>query len=376
VTFFVFGDCGSGSSDQIRVAGLVESWDWDLGVLPGDIVYSSGQTSGFDPYFFVPYGPTLRRTPFYPVLGNHDVQTSNGQPYLDAFYLPSANSSTERWYSFDHGKVHFIGLDSNEVLTARQTIWLRYDLMTARANNAQWIFVAFHHPGYSSGTHHGRDPDVYQNWCPIFEEFEVDAVFAGHDHIYERTTVCRDFYPNKRGVVYYVVGTGGQSLYGINPQPYSAYAVAKYGALKVDVRGNVYRSTFLDGTASTLGQQLDSWSMTRGQVTPALRAMSSSPQPGQSFNGAFDGPNGAFFALFAALLPDYVQVPGLGLVQIGSLDTILASGLFGATETEAFSLAVPNQPALVGTSFYFQGLTLNGPSASMQLTDVLSARVR
>jgi hypothetical protein len=376
VTFFVFGDSGSGSADQIRVANLVDNWDWDLGVLVGDIIYPDGQASGFDPYFFTPYARMLRSIPFYPVIGNHDNHTLSAQPYLDAFYLPTANSGTERWYSFDYGNIHFIGLDSNQASTTAQTTWLRSDLTAARSNNARWIFVTLHHPGYSSGTHHGRDLWIYQHWCPIFEEFEVDAVFAGHDHIYERTTVCRDFYPNKRGVVYYVVGTGGASLYGISPQPYSAFAVAKNGALKVDVRGNVYRSTFLDGSASTLGQQLDSWSMTRGSVTPALRAMSSSPQPGQSFDGAFDGPNGAFQVLFAALQPDYLQVPGLGLVQVGSPNTILASGLIGPTETESFSLAIPNQPALVGTSFYFQGLTLNGPSASMQLTDVLSARVR
>ena len=376
VTFFVFGDCGNGSADQIRVANLVHSWDWDLGLLPGDIIYPDGQASGFDPYFFTPYGQTLRSTPFYPVLGNHDNHTSSGHPYLDAFHLPSSNSDTERWYSFDHGNVHFIGLDSNQKTSPRQTTWLRNDLMAARSNNAQWIFVTFHHPAYSSGAVHGRDQTVYQNWCPIFEEFEVDAVFTGHDHIYERTTVRRDFYPNNRGVVYYVAGTGGAGLYGINQQPYSAYAVSKHGALKVDVRGNVFHSVFLDGSPGTLGQQLDPYSMVRGPVTPGLRAASPSPQPGQSFDGAFDGPNGAYRVLFAALQSDYAQVPGLGLVHLGAPNTILASGMIGSTQTEAFSLAVPNQPALVDTRLFFQGLTLNAPSSSMQLTDLVHARVR
>jgi hypothetical protein len=376
VSFFVFGDCGTGSADQIRVANLVDSWDWDLGLLPGDIIYPNGQASGHDPYFFVPYGPTLCRTPLYPVLGNHDIHTSNGQPYLDAFYLPTANSGTERWYSFDHGKVHFIGLDSNQVSTTAQTTWLRNDLLAARNNNAKWIFVTFHHPGYSSGTVHGRDQNVYQNWCPIFEEFEVDAVFTGHDHIYERTSVRRDFYPNNRGVVYYVVGTGGAGLYGISPQPYSAYAVSRFGALKVDVCGNVLRSVFLDGSSGTLGQQLDPYSMTRGPVTPGLRATSPSPQPGDSFQGALDGPNGAFHALIAALQPGYAQLPGLGLVQIGSPNAILVSGQIGPSGTAAFSLAIPNQPALTGTSLFFQGLTLNGSSMRLQLTDLLPARVR
>jgi hypothetical protein len=100
--------------------------------------------------FFTPYGATLRSTPFFPVIGNHDYHTSSGQPYLDAFYLPTANSGFERWYSFDHGKVHFIGLDSNST-SGTQTAWLRSDLAAARANSAKWIFVTLHHPGYSSG---------------------------------------------------------------------------------------------------------------------------------------------------------------------------------------------------------------------------------
>ena len=375
VTFFVFGDCGVGTSSQARVADLLQTWDWDLGLLPGDIIYDSGQTSGFDPYFFTPYGATLRSTPFYPTLGNHDVQTSNGQPYLDAFYLPTANSGTERYYSFDHGKVHFIGLDSTNV-SSSQTTWLRNDLAAARANNAQWIFVTFHHPGYSSGDSHGREQSVYQNWCPVFEEFEVDAVFQGHDHIYERTSVRRDFYPNKRGVVYYVVGTGGAGLYGINTEPYSAYAVSKRGILKVDVRGNVFRSVFLDGSSSTLGQQMDAYTMTRGTVTPGLRATSPSPQPGQSFQGAFVGPNGAFCSLFAALQTDYVSLPSLGIVHLGALNTVLASGLIGSSQSSPFSLAVPSTAALVGTTLFFQGITVEGASMNMQLTDVLHGRVR
>ena len=375
VSFFVLGDSGVGNANQLRVASLYQSWDCDLGLLPGDIIYPDGDADDVDPTFFVPYGPALRSTPHFPVLGNHDVHTQNGQPFLDAFYLPTASSGTERWYSFDHGNVHFIGLDSTQVSSATQSAWLRNNLVAARASGAQWIFVTLHHPPYSSGTVHGRNMAVYQNWCPVFEEFEVDAVFTGHDHIYERTTVRRDFYPGNRGVVYFVVGTGGAVTYSINTQPYSAFAQSKWGALKVDVRGNVFRSVFLDGSVSTLGQQLDPYTIARGPAMAALRATSPSPQPGQSFDGAFDGPTGAFRVLFAALQPDYVPVPGLGVVHLGSLD-FLASGPIGSTQSEAFSLAIPNQPAFFGTSLFFQGLTVSGPGMSMQLTDLLCARVR
>ncbi|HEU4420201.1 MAG TPA: metallophosphoesterase, partial [Planctomycetota bacterium] len=373
VSFFVFGDCGSGTANQFRVASIVDSWDWDLGLLPGDIVYEDGEPQDFDPHFFVPYGPALCSTPFFPVLGNHDILTQGGQPFLDAFHLPTASSGSERWYSFDHGTVHFIGLDSTNTSNS-QTAWLRADLAAARANDAEWIFVQLHHAPYTSG-YHGRSQWVYQTWCPIFEEFEVDAVFTGHDHHYERTTVRRDFHPNKRGVVYFVVGTGGGTIYSLTPEPYTAFAQSTWGALKVDVRGRVFRSVFLDGSVSTPGQQLDPYSIARGPATAALRATSPSPQVGQSFDGVVDGATGALYVLFAALHPHYVPVPGLGVVHLGSLD-FLAGGVIGPTQSAAFSLAIPNQPAFAGTSLFFQGLTLHLPATRMQLTDLLHARVR
>src|SRR5262245_5574412 len=77
VSFFVFGDCGIGDSNQTRIANLCHGWDWDLGLLPGDIVYEDGAAADFDPRFFVPYGQALGATPFFPVLGNHDVHTQN-----------------------------------------------------------------------------------------------------------------------------------------------------------------------------------------------------------------------------------------------------------------------------------------------------------
>ncbi|HEX6810278.1 MAG TPA: metallophosphoesterase [Planctomycetota bacterium] len=376
VSFFVFADSGSGTANQMRVASLYQGWNWDLGLVPGDIVYPDGQASGYDPRFFTPYGTALRSTPHYPVLGNHDVQTSNGQPYLDAFHLPTANSGTERWYSFDFGDCHFIGLDTNQSTSPTQKAWLRNDLIAARARSTAWIFVTLHHAAYASGTWHNPSQSVYQHLCPIFEEFEVDAVFQAHDHIYERTTVRRDFYPSKRGVVYFVVGTGGGTLYGVNPKPYSAFARSTFGVLKVDVRGPVFRSVFLDGTASTLGQQLDPFSIVRGSVTPALRATSPDPQVGQPFAGVFDAPSQSLHSLFVSLQPDYVPVTGLGLWNLANPKTLVASGLIDKTESAPFSLTLPDQPAIVGLELFFQGITVSVPSMSVRLTNLLYGRVR
>jgi hypothetical protein len=47
---------------------------------------------------------------------------------------------------------------------------------------AAWKLVSRHHPPYSSDSHHGSDQGV--QWP--FANLGVTAVFAGHDHLYER----------------------------------------------------------------------------------------------------------------------------------------------------------------------------------------------
>ena len=113
--FVVLGDFGAGTAGMSNVAAQINARDFDLFLTVGDNIYPSGQPESFDPYWFSLYGPTMRRVPCFPVLGNHDVMTSNGQPLLDAFYLPTNGPVTEveRNYSFDYGSVHFAAVDVN-----------------------------------------------------------------------------------------------------------------------------------------------------------------------------------------------------------------------------------------------------------------------
>jgi hypothetical protein len=183
VTFFVFGDCGTGSSDQIRVANLVHSWDWDLGLLPGDIIYPDGQASGFDPYFFTPYGQTLRSTPFYPVLGNHDNHTSE-RPRVSRCLPPALLQLGHRTLVFLRPRQRPLHRARFQQKTSRgRRRGLRNDLMAARSNNAQWIFVTLHHPAYSSGAAMAATRRCIRTGVRSSRSSRVDAVFTGHDHI-------------------------------------------------------------------------------------------------------------------------------------------------------------------------------------------------
>lgn len=375
VSFFVMADCGAFTPMQFAVRDLLGTYTFDLGLLPGDIVYPDGDARHFDWRFFWPYANLLKTTPFFPVVGNHDVATKNGAAFYRYFRLPTANSGTEAYYSFDHGRVHFIGLDSELTSRTAQAAWLRQDVAKARARGARWIFVQLHRPAYTSGPH-GRSRSIHAAFSKLFEELEVDAVFTGHDHHYERSKVVRDFYPNKRGVVYFVVGTGGQWVRPVGkPEPYSAFAVATNGILRVEVHGDVMRAEFVDASLFGYGKVLDRFVLAKGPVSPALRATGPHPFPGQSLHFALDGPPGAAYWVLFSDRPGHLPLGELGTyhLELGR-EVLLASGKLEAGGTAPLSLRVPTDPKLRGIDLLLQGLIATGSSA--RLTDVLVSRVR
>ncbi|MGI8589108.1 MAG: metallophosphoesterase [Chloroflexia bacterium] len=241
-TFLVWGDSGCGCLPQDGIAARMNAAPADLLLHTGDMIYEDGQESGFDPRFFAPYAPLLARTPVYPVLGNHDVISGDGDPWLRAFFLPGDQGAhNTRYYSFDYGNAHFIALDSEEDFspTSRQYNWLLTDLAGTDAQSATWRFAFFHRPPYSSGLGHGSSFDIREAWGPLFERFGVDIVFNGHEHNYERSLPRRDYTAvgGTHSVIYIVTGGGGKQLYNVGKQPWSAFADMRYNYVSVKLDG-------------------------------------------------------------------------------------------------------------------------------------------
>jgi len=151
-------------------------------------------------------------------------------------------------FSFDYGNAHWTVLDSNPYMDWSNPAlrdWVEKDL--AAAQSATWRFVAFHHPGFNSATHHFTDQWMRQ-LAPVFEAGKVDVVFSGHVHNYQRTfpftftpkpqpdgqrvgpkgevagewKLDKDFGDGARskpqGVIYIVSGGGGAGLYDSDQQ--------------------------------------------------------------------------------------------------------------------------------------------------------------
>ena len=105
----------------------------------------------------------------------------------------------KRYYTLAKKNVQLFALDSN-YMDRKQLAWLETEL---KASKAEWKLMYFHHPLFSSGDAHGSSVDLRKVLEPIFLRYDVQAVFSGHDHFYERIK------PQK-GIYYFVAGSGGK----------------------------------------------------------------------------------------------------------------------------------------------------------------------
>lgn len=202
----MIGDFGTGGSDECGVATqMLEAHhraNLDLVLTVGDNIYPNGNARYFAKHFEDPFAGLLKeRVKFYAVLGNHDVE----QGRKDQCNYPYFNMGGSCYYTISRGNgvVDFFMLDSTD-FDAGQLYWLENSL---RESRAQWKIVALHHPIYSSGKKHGSDLKLRKRLEPLLTRYHVQVVFAGHDHVYERTKT-------QQGIEYFITGAGGQMRRG------------------------------------------------------------------------------------------------------------------------------------------------------------------
>lgn len=196
VKFAAIGDNGTGQRAQYEVAErMVDAharFPYDFVIMLGDNMYGRQRPEDFVTKFERPYKTLLDAgVKFYAALGNHDDQANR-------FYKPW-NMNGERYYTYTKKNVRFFVLDT-DYMDPKQLDWLTKEL---RESNDEWKIVYFHHPLYSSAGRHGSETDLRLVLEPLFVRYGVNAVFAGHDHTYERMK------PQK-GIYYFVSGSAGQ----------------------------------------------------------------------------------------------------------------------------------------------------------------------
>ncbi len=241
----------------------------------GDLQYPNGSLRKFRRSYGQSWGRFKAKT--IPVPGNHEFETPHASSYFTYFngrgnVTGRAGHRRRGWYSRELGRWHLIVLNSNCARVrcgprSQQADWLRGDL---RRHPNRCVLAAYHHPRYSSGVHE-EDQDVSTFWR-ILHRGGADVVLNGHDHDYERFAPqgSRHRLDRSHGVVEFVVGTGGHSLFKLGrPAPNTrASQDQRFGFLKLRLGPGRYRWNY---KIAPNGRSFDAGSRRCTPIGPMVR---------------------------------------------------------------------------------------------------------
>jgi predicted phosphodiesterase len=198
-------------------------------------------------------------------IGNHD-DTSSAllNQYMSHFGL------SRQYYSFDYGNAHFLALSTEMSSSSTQYDFAKADLQKASQNsNIHWIIVFFHKPIYTSPTTHSADTTMRAKYHPLFDQYNVDLVLYGHNHVYERsyplkynsanpgspikTATNAKYYQNIDGTIFATVGTAGQSPYSFSSKaPFIVSQYRGYGFMDLSIGSTTLAAKFYANSDGTI----------------------------------------------------------------------------------------------------------------------------
>jgi predicted phosphodiesterase len=205
VRFAVIGDSGRGDQAQTDVAGQMMNWrakfPFNFVVMLGDNIYPPHTPAEYKRKFEDPYGPLLDAgVTFHAAIGNHDDPASVN-------YAP-LNMDGKRYYTFRRAEMRLAGLTGAGVrffvldsrsFDSQQLEWLAREL---KQSESSWKIACFHHPLYTSGRYRAGARALRDAVERLLVEGDVDVVFSGHEHFYERVRP-------QHGITYFISGAGG-----------------------------------------------------------------------------------------------------------------------------------------------------------------------
>jgi predicted phosphodiesterase len=183
--------------DAERLDAKLDAVSWegiDLVFYTGDSVDYFEDASGiFDGFLDTSVEHFASRVPLMFVRGNHETRGSFARHLYE--YFPT--TSGEYYFSFDHGPVHFIVLDTGEdkedshpvyaglvdfdAYRREQAEWLKTEIRTEAFQQAAFRVAILHIPPYGSRDAHGT-LHVRQMWNELLNEGGVDLALSGHTH--------------------------------------------------------------------------------------------------------------------------------------------------------------------------------------------------
>ncbi|MFC3198736.1 metallophosphoesterase [Parapedobacter deserti] len=218
IGFIVFSDSQGRPNPNVwgQIATLAEAERPDFAIHAGDQVDNGHRLSDWIGQFLPQGQPFMSKYNVYATIGNHEGDA----PYFHK-YLGHPEGRDKRAYTVTYGNAQIILFDSNQDLSEGSKHYKELEAELAKST-ARWKIVAHHHCIYSSDNDDHGNTHVAKSTLGIprlahlpalYEKYDVDLVFYGHVHAYERTWPLRNnAVDTQNGIVYVQTGGNGGGL--------------------------------------------------------------------------------------------------------------------------------------------------------------------
>jgi len=276
--FAYLGDLGQFTHSIENLKHLVTHQRSEISaiMLAGDIAYTGYDNRRWDTYFdFMDDFFMIDEIPMQICAGNHDIDKQENDSdiflaYENRFRMPQVKPAElgtyqgptgyldmdapdyplpyeygNSYYAFPYGVTHNIFLNAYASMepTSSQYQWLVHELEAVDRSVTPWLIVTMHVPVYNGFDVHHHDLQIVaakQHLEPLFVQYNVNLVVAGHIHAYQRTNNVALDILDPKGPVHVVVGAGGRQCKAQfrteEPDPWMAVRDATrygYGTLEI-----------------------------------------------------------------------------------------------------------------------------------------------
>ncbi|OIB01601.1 metallophosphoesterase [Paenibacillus sp. LC231] len=343
--FLYFADSQASTAKEFELWGntidkaAAEHPDAEFMVHAGDMVDKGFLEEQWN-YWFDEAQKHFLNTTLVSAIGNHEVMGNkeNGD-FLAHFNQPGNGLDSLKGtnFSFDYKDVHFIMLNS-EYQLEEQKKWLQQDLAS---NDKNWTIVMFHRGPYGSIY---DSAEVRSLWAPVLEEFGVDLVLNGHDHIYIRSypMMNNQIAAEGKGTTYVVAGSSGPKFYSHTERGWHEVVDEEKTQMyaSVEVKGDELHFV----TKTVGGRVVDEFTLTKSDTKPEPQRIEVTPNQltlavGESQKLLADvKPSGAERTVVWSV---YHSEPSNDVVSVSADGIVTARGL-GNAVVRATSTAAPD----------------------------------
>ena len=263
VSIAVVGDLGQFKHSEQTLSSLIRSrHEVDAIILAGDIAYTRLDHRQWDTFFdFLDDYPIAEHVPLQIVPGNHDIDKHEDgteiflayehrfrmprvrPPELGLYKGPGAREILNMdqppyplpyewgnaYYAYNYGPARFIMISSYSSLEPQSTqyMWIEQELKAVDRSVTPWVIAVLHTPVYNTFAVHRHDLQIFAARLhiePLLTKHNVNMVFTGHIHAYQRTANVVNGTVDASGPVHITVGAGGRQceapFYSEEPEPW------------------------------------------------------------------------------------------------------------------------------------------------------------